>query len=338
MSTVAKRYVTDEAFREVANLLYGGGVDVEELVSKANPDQSDLSAVQRKKRERTQARVGLASNVVGIGAGWAALGSEGKKFRETMRAKKGLAPVGPKHLGVGRLSRVKSKYAVPVAAGALGLQAANVGGDLVANRVLNRESKKKVSKADKPNQAQITLTKGKLYRKGIEFGAQEAQKGIPKAKDKFKPLAQKLKTSVQKSQDESEIVWEGEFSKVDSDKRQVFGWASIVRKDGQDVVDLQGDYISIDEIEKSAYDYVIKSRKGGNQHLRDGEAPLHVSDMIESFIVTPEKVEKMGLPEDTPLGWWVGYQINDEDTWQQVKSGKRTGFSIHGRGKRAPVE
>src|SRR6185503_10016795 len=59
-----------------------------------------------------------------------------------------------------------------------------------------------------------------------------------------------------------DVVWEGEFSKVNADKQQVFGWASIVEMNGEPVVDLQGDYISIDEVEKSGYEYVMKSRKG----------------------------------------------------------------------------
>jgi hypothetical protein len=57
--------------------------------------------------------------------------------------------------------------------------------------------------------------------------------------------------------------------------------------------------------------------------------------MIESFIVTPEKKEALGLPDEMPVGWWVGYQVNDPETWEAVKSGKRTGFSIHGRGQRS---
>jgi hypothetical protein len=59
--------------------------------------------------------------------------------------------------------------------------------------------------------------------------------------------------------------------------------------------------------------------------------------MIESFVMTPEKIEKMGMPDSTPVGWWVGYKIHDEDAWQKVKKGEVTGFSIHGRGKRKEV-
>lgn len=131
------------------------------------------------------------------------------------------------------------------------------------------------------------------------------------------------------------LTWSGEFTKFDDDKRLAFGWASIVERDGLPVVDRQGDLIDPEEIEKAAYDYVLKSRVGGDMHRRTAEDRAHhVSDLVESFVVTREKVEKMGLPKDTPLGWWVGFKVHDDDTWAQVKKGGRTGFSIHGRGKR----
>lgn len=135
------------------------------------------------------------------------------------------------------------------------------------------------------------------------------------------------------------IVWKGEISKVDEDKFQVFGWASIVSMNGVPVVDTQGDLIEEGEMEKSAYEYVIKSRKGGDQHKRtdDGQA-FHASDLIESFVVTEEKKQKLGLPDDMPVGWWVGFKVNNDDTWRKVKNGEVTGFSIHGRGKREPID
>lgn len=144
--------------------------------------------------------------------------------------------------------------------------------------------------------------------------------------------------SVGKADDDTyDVVWAGEFSKTDDDKRQAFGWASVVQINGSPVVDRQGDWITPDELEKAAYDYVIKSRKGGDQHKRDGEAPFHASDLIESFVVTPEKIEKMGLPKDTPVGWWVGYKVHNDETWDKIKKGHHTGFSIHGKGKRQEI-
>jgi hypothetical protein len=39
-----------------------------------------------------------------------------------------------------------------------------------------------------------------------------------------------------------------------------------------------------------------------------------------------------------PTGWWVGFQVNDDATWQQVKNGERREFSIHGSGIRKDIE
>lgn len=139
---------------------------------------------------------------------------------------------------------------------------------------------------------------------------------------------------VKKSED---VTWEVTFSKIDEDKRQVFGWASVSEMHGKPVVDRQGDMIDQEELERAAYVFVEKSRKGGHQHRRDGENPFHASNMIESVVFTDEKVEKMGLPDDFPRAWWVGFQVHDEPTWEKVKKREVTGFSVHGRGKRRVV-
>jgi hypothetical protein len=161
------------------------------------------------------------------------------------------------------------------------------------------------------------------------------------AMPKMKPKAFKapnspddIKTSFGKSES-PELVWEGEISKMDTDKRQVFGFCTVTHVNGEPVVDLQGDYVPLEEIEKAAYSYVVDSRKGGDMHERDGEQPLHTSDMIESVIITPEKLKQWGLAEDAmPYGWWVGFKVNDDAQWEKVRKNERTGFSIHGSGKR----
>ena len=336
MSEVSKLYESDEVFREVADLLYGGGVEIH----KASPDQADLNA-RRAKSQRRQAQVGLATNVIGIGAGLAGTAAAAKEFssaRESAGKKK--VKYAPKHMGEGKIagklkplknfaSGKKAKYAVAAAGAGLGLQAANVAGDFVANRVLARSAKKDQIHKEFFG---VPTTKKEAQLKAINAGVKGGKKGTELGKSGLKKGKLKICNMVEKSFD---VTWEGEISKVDADKQQVFGWASIVEMNGEPVVDLQGDYIAIDEVEKSAYEYVHKSRKGGDMHLRDGDQPIHKSDMIESFVVTPEKKKAMHLPEDTPVGWWVGYQINDADLWQKVKSGQRTGFSIHGRGQRS---
>lgn len=141
--------------------------------------------------------------------------------------------------------------------------------------------------------------------------------------------------------DMDEMTIEGEIAKVDADRREVFGWASVTEINGEPVVDLQNDVLETYELEKAAYDYVLHSRVGGEMHGRDPGpkvskdfGPKQVGTLIESMVITPEKVEKMGLPEETPHGWWIGFKINDNEVWKSVKSNKYGGFSIHGLGKR----
>lgn len=126
------------------------------------------------------------------------------------------------------------------------------------------------------------------------------------------------------------------IAKTDDDRHLVFGWAQVAfEKDGSIVVDRQGDYIAkVDELENAAYDYVINSRDMGEMHIRKG-----VGQVVESMVFTVEKMEALGIPEGTlPVGWWVGYKINDDDVWDGVKSGRYSMFSVHGKGKRTHAE
>ena len=179
-----------------------------------------------------------------------------------------------------------------------------------------------------------STTTGKVVGGGLAIG------GGVKAKNSLKSRSAGVDYApdVYKADQECEVVFKGTFTEIDEDQRTAFGWASVTELNGQPVVDRQGDYISTDDLEKAAYEYVHKSRVGGDMHRRtaslQGDAAHKVSDMIESVVFTDEKIAKMGLPDSTPRGWWVGYKIHDEETWQLVKKGERTGFSIHGKGMR----
>lgn len=129
---------------------------------------------------------------------------------------------------------------------------------------------------------------------------------------------------------------EGEIKKIEPDQRLVFGWAYVTHdKTGAVNVDKSGDFVdAVEEIEKSAYDFVLRSRNGDANH--DSKV---VSTLVESIVFTPEKIEKMGLDAGSvPLGWWVGFKINDDNAWNLVKSGELRSFSIGGRGTRKKVE
>jgi len=127
----------------------------------------------------------------------------------------------------------------------------------------------------------------------------------------------------------------GDIFKVDTDRRLVFGWASVVSKAGAEdaLVDRQGDVLDLDTLEAAIYAYVQDSRDADEMHKRAG-----VGTLVESLLFTPEKIAKMGLPPDAvPVGWWVGFHITNDDVWDRVKKGQYKMFSIRGLGQRQEI-
>ena len=201
-------------------------------------------------------------------------------------------------------------------------------------------AERKAAKATTPKLEAIQRpgTKRALAGAGLGAGVQVANLGGDALTSAVLSRTAKRteKQKVQKSESEGFDIF-CEISKMDTDKRQVFGWASISKKDGQTVMDLQGDSIDTDELERAAYKYILDSRKGGHEHQKnDDNTPVHVADIIESFVVTPEKKATMGLPDDMPEGWWVGMKVHDDKVWELAKSGELAGFSVHGSGRRIP--
>lgn len=131
-----------------------------------------------------------------------------------------------------------------------------------------------------------------------------------------------------------------EITKIDQEKRIVFGWAYQTHDPfGEVVIDKSGEFVDdIEELEKAAYHFVLESRTGGADHKRDGDRVVAKSTLVESVVFTPEKRAEMGIPEGlVPNGWWTGWKIHDDETWQRVKKGELTSFSVHGKGTKKAV-
>ena len=130
-----------------------------------------------------------------------------------------------------------------------------------------------------------------------------------------------------------------EFSiyKTDDDKRLVFGWASVViTTDGEQLEDRQKDIIDPEDLEEAAYEYVLNFRDTGEEHI---STMRKKGKLVESCVLTVEKQKAMGIPEGTvPVGWWIGFKIEDDAAWQRVKNGTYRMFSIEGKANREPVE
>src|SRR3954470_18525392 len=119
-----------------------------------------------------------------------------------------------------------------------------------------------------------------------------------------------------------------QLAKIDEAQKQVFGFANVaVKRDGEAMVDLQADEIPSDVLEKAAYDFVLRFRECGEMH----EAECAKGALIESVMITAEKLEAWGLKRDAVAPrWWVGFQL-DADTFRKVATGQYRMFSIQGR-------
>ena len=125
--------------------------------------------------------------------------------------------------------------------------------------------------------------------------------------------------------------------KTDDDKRLVFGWASIaVTAEGEQLEDRQHDIIDPEDLEEAAYEYVLNFRDAGEEHV---ESLRKKGRLVESCVFTEDKQEAMGLPAGIlPVGWWIGFKIDDDGAWEKVKNGTYRMFSIEGTAERVPVE
>lgn len=125
--------------------------------------------------------------------------------------------------------------------------------------------------------------------------------------------------------------------KTDDDKRLVFGWASIaITADGEQLEDLQHDMIDPEDLEETVYEYVLNFRDTGEQHNPNLRKK---GKLVESCVFTAEKQKAMGLPEGIlPVGWWIGFKIEDDEAWEKVKNRTYKMFSIEGKAQRVPVE
>jgi hypothetical protein len=121
-----------------------------------------------------------------------------------------------------------------------------------------------------------------------------------------------------------------DIKKADADKQLIFGWASVVEKDGVAIVDKQGDVIAVSSLESAVYKYVLESRTHGDMHGKK-----HDAKMIESMVFTKEKQKALGV-DIGQVGWWVGFKVDDPDLWAAHKRGERPEFSIGGAA--IPVE
>jgi uncharacterized protein YuzE len=127
------------------------------------------------------------------------------------------------------------------------------------------------------------------------------------------------------------VAFKGEFCKVskeNSDYQVAYGWAYVSKVNDEEVVDHSGDVWPIDEIEKTARQFVCDCRVGGESHIYKGGAVL-----VHSIVFTKEVQDALEI-DLKKEGWFVGFEVRDAALLQKIQKGELTMFSIGGSGLR----
>lgn len=126
--------------------------------------------------------------------------------------------------------------------------------------------------------------------------------------------------------------------KYDDEHNTIFGWGYVaIRKDGSQVYDHSTEYVAEEDykdLEMSMYAHNLEFRASDIGHVEKQTGYL-----IESFVVTKEKLKKMGLPENAlPQGIWCGYFFPNDEDYAKIKKMRHPMFSLFGSATKEFVE
>ena len=111
---------------------------------------------------------------------------------------------------------------------------------------------------------------------------------------------------------------------LNEEQRLVYGWFSVVEKDGEPVVDTQGHIIQAGVLQKAVHDFIMQSRVGKVMH-EGGQASV----LVDSMVFTKDVQKALGIDLGM-VGWFGAFKVLNDETWKAVKKGELPAFSIGG--------
>lgn len=132
-----------------------------------------------------------------------------------------------------------------------------------------------------------------------------------------------------KSAGKNAIQKQVQIAKIDDDKWIVKG---VVYQ--PDVADAHDDQMDEVEIEKAAHLFMEKQHTYNIDKQHDLEADKGF--VIESYIAPCDMT--LGEQQIAKGSWVAAVKVTDDDTWEAIKKGEITGFSMWGVGKREEIE
>lgn len=119
---------------------------------------------------------------------------------------------------------------------------------------------------------------------------------------------------------------------TDDEQQIVCGWANVSKVDDEDYYDLDGDHFPIELMEEAAHNFMTNAcwpgRALGEQHIKNEDGEIAVKgEIVESLIVDDATAKALQIG-DPRRGWFIKAKIWDPTMWNDVKTGRFTGFSI----------
>jgi len=139
-------------------------------------------------------------------------------------------------------------------------------------------------------------------------------------------------TDMEKADMTENVTKTADILKVDTERRIVWGWASVCTMKGETVTDLQGDRIAPAQMEKMADRFMRSARAAKAMHYGDD-----VGEVIHSFPMTKELADAFGIQSERE-GWITGTYVKSDEEWAKVRRGEYKGLSIGGRARRKEAE
>jgi hypothetical protein len=133
----------------------------------------------------------------------------------------------------------------------------------------------------------------------------------------------------QKANKANAIQKQVQIAKIDDEKRIVKG---VVYQ--PDVADVHDDQMDEVEIEKAAHLFMEKQHTYNIDKQHDLEADKGY--VVESYIAPCDLT--LGEQSIVKGSWIAGVKVTDDDTWEDIKKGEITGFSMWGVGKREEIK
>ncbi len=114
-----------------------------------------------------------------------------------------------------------------------------------------------------------------------------------------------------------------QIQKRDDEKQIVWGEVYI-----PGLPDSQGDFMTIEEVEKAAYLFMANQRLDQIDRMHDGDCDLPEALVVESFIARKDD------PTFIESAWVVAVHVRNPEVWDAIKRGELNGFSLEGKAQR----